>query len=102
MEPSFIMKDFQMARKKAEDYILEKKLPYVFIRPWYVLGPGHRWPGMLLPIYKILEWIPATRLKAKAFSLITLDQMIKALHHAIEIPENESKIIEIEEIKAFI
>ena len=28
------------------------------LRPWYVLGPGHRWPHVFLPFYWVCKWLP--------------------------------------------
>ena len=30
------------------------------LRPWYILGPGHWWPYVLVPVLCILERIPST------------------------------------------
>ena len=31
------------------------------VRPWYVLGPGHRWPLALVPLYRLAERFPSSR-----------------------------------------
>jgi len=49
------------------------------LRPWYVLGPGHRWPYALVPLYKVCEWLPFTRAAALRLGLVTLDQTDPAL-----------------------
>ena len=46
-----------------------------FFVPWYVLGPGHRWPYLLLPMYKLMELLPSTRAGATRLGLVTLEQM---------------------------
>ena len=56
------------------------------LRPWYVMGPGHRWPMLLLPIYGALELWPATRERAQRLGLVTIDQMVAALMEAVERP----------------
>ena len=42
-----------------------------FVRPWYVLGPGHRSPYLLLPFTR---WrvLPASRDTARRLGLVTL------------------------------
>ena len=45
-----------------------------FLRPWYVLGPGHRWPYLLLPLYWAMEAIPSTRERARELGLVTIEQ----------------------------
>ena len=39
--PTKIMKDFQQVRAAGEELLLQTGLKTSFIRPWYVLGPGH-------------------------------------------------------------
>ena len=83
-EPTRIMHDYQQVRALGEQAVRETGIPYSFIRPWYVLGPGHWWPVLLWPVYKVLEIIPATRAKALDLGLVTLPQMLRALVEAVE------------------
>ena len=69
------------------------------LRPWYVLGPGHRWPYLLLPMYKLMELFPSTREGAMRLGLVTLEQICRALVHAIEIPAQGVRILEVPEIR---
>lgn len=101
-EPSGIMKDYQAVRAEGERIILEKGLRCTFIRPWYVVGPGHWWPVLLCPLYKILEWIPATRRKARALGLVTIRQMLNALILTIEQPEKTRQVIDVQAIRNFL
>ena len=99
--PTRIMQDFQQCRAKGEAYIRSTGIRATFIRPWYVIGPGHYWPLLFLPLFKIFEWIPATSKKAKALRLVSLRQMLKALLYAVEhAPASGVNIIEIEKIKS--
>jgi uncharacterized protein YbjT (DUF2867 family) len=98
-EPSRIMQDYQHVRAEGERYIQAKGLPHTFIRPWYVLGPGHWWPVLLLPVYAVLKWNPATRRKAEAFGLVTLSQMLDTLVAAIEYPDQFPETIEVTDIR---
>ncbi len=98
-EPTNIMKDYQAARAAGEQYIIGKGLSHTFIRPWYVLGPGHWWPILFLPLYTILRWLPATRKKATALGLVTIRQMLSALLASIEYPESTGTIMDVEAIK---
>ena len=59
------------------------------LRPWYVLGPGHRWAYVLKPLYWLWERIPSRRDAALRLGLITLDEMVAALVHAIENPPTQ-------------
>ncbi|HNP24813.1 MAG TPA: SDR family oxidoreductase [Panacibacter sp.] len=95
-ERTNIMSDYQQCRALGEEAIKTTGVPATFIRPWYVVGPGHYWPLFFQPLFKFLEWIPFTSKKAKALRLVTLKQMLKALSYAIENPP--VKGIEIMEI----
>jgi uncharacterized protein YbjT (DUF2867 family) len=98
--PTKIMHDFQQCRAEGEAYIRATGVPATFIRPWYVTGPGHYWPLLFLPLFKILEWIPATSQKAKALRLVSLQQMLHTLMYAVENPTASGvNIIEIDEIR---
>src|SRR6476660_3813416 len=68
--PTKIMRDYQQCRAEGEAHIRSTQIPATFVRPWYVVGPGHYWPLLFLPLFKILEWIPSTSQKAKAVRLI--------------------------------
>ena len=57
-----------------------------FLRPWYVVGPGHRWPYALIPLYWLMEAIPRTRDRAREFGLVTIEQMVDAIVRSVEAP----------------
>jgi uncharacterized protein YbjT (DUF2867 family) len=59
--PAPIMHDYIAARREGEALVTATGIPATILRPWYVLGPGHRWPYLLLPVYALLRGIPATR-----------------------------------------
>jgi uncharacterized protein YbjT (DUF2867 family) len=99
MNPSKIMKAFQDVRKEGEAYCLSKDLNCTFLRPWYVLGPGHWWPIVLLPLYGIAELVPPIRNKAREKALVTIGQMITTLVKAIEADPTPLRIIEIKSIR---
>ncbi|HZQ62540.1 MAG TPA: NAD(P)H-binding protein [Casimicrobiaceae bacterium] len=82
--PASVMRAYIAARIAAEALIGDSGIPATILRPWYVLGPGHRWPYVLLPIYALLEHLPATRASALRLGLVTHAQMIAALVHAVE------------------
>jgi len=73
-------------------------LTATILRPWYVLGPGHRWPYLLLPGYWLLERLPRTRDAARRLGLVTLDQMVAAILAAIEHPPAGARIVEVPQI----
>ena len=99
MTPSNIMKDYQEVRQEGEAYLRSKNLPSTFIRPWYVLGPGHLWPAFLYPAYAVAKLVPSLKQKAGAYSIVTIGQVLKTLLHVIESPPPKLRIIEVKHIK---
>lgn len=98
--PAPMMKSYIAVRAECEQMIYQKHLNSTILRPWYVLGPGHRWPYALLPFYKLMEWFPFARRGAQRLGLVTLEQMILALIEAVESPAHGVRIMEVPEIRA--
>ena len=98
-QPAPAMKAYQEVRAACERTIRDAGLKANILRPWYVLGPGHRWPYALIPFYKLCEWIPRTREGAKRLGLVTLPQMIAALTWAVENPVSETRVIDVPMIR---
>lgn len=98
--PAPVMKAYIEVRSQCEDLIRASGMSATIVRPWYVLGPGHRWPYLLLPIYKIMELLPPTREGATRLGLVTLDQMVRALVHAVETPAQGVRIVEVPQIRS--
>ncbi len=98
--PAPTMKDYIVIRCEGESLLKTSGLNATILRPWYVLGPGHRWPYLLVPIYWLLERLPRTRSAAQRLGLITLRQMLIALIHAVENPPTGIRIVEVPEIRA--
>ena len=98
--PAPMLKSYIAVRAQCEQMIHQKHLNSTILRPWYVLGPGHRWPYALLPLYKLMEWFPFTRSGAQRLGLVTLEQMILALVEAVETPALGVRIMEVPEIRA--
>ena len=99
MIPSKLMQAYQEVRKQGEEYCLDKKLNCTFIRPWYVLGPGHWWPVLLLPFYGLAEIIPSLKMKARSMALVTINQMLHTLLFAAESEPLPLRILEIKNIR---
>jgi len=98
--PAPMMKAYIEVRVQCEALIRQSGMDATILRPWYVLGPGHRWPYSLIPIYKLMELLPATRAGATRLGLVTLEQMIQSLVHAIETPTQGVRIVEVPEIRS--
>ena len=85
-QPAPVMRAYIAARAAGEAAIAAASLTATVLRPWYVIGPGHRWPILLRPLYWLLEQLPATRDGARRLGLVTLAQMVSALVFAVEHP----------------
>ncbi|MBL8524034.1 MAG: NmrA family NAD(P)-binding protein [Betaproteobacteria bacterium] len=70
-----------------------------FLRPWYVLGPGHRWPLLLKPLYWLASLVPSKRDNVAAMGLVTREEMVAALVDAIEHPPLDLRIIGVPQIR---
>jgi uncharacterized protein YbjT (DUF2867 family) len=97
--PAPMMKLYIEVRVECEALIRQRALNATILRPWYVLGPGHRWPYLLLPFYKLAELLPFTRASALRLGLVTIDQMVLSLVQAVESPHEGVKIVEVPEIR---
>ena len=98
--PAPVMRAYIDARTTCEGIIRESGLNATIVRPWYVLGPGHRWPYALLPIYWLLERLPATRNGARRLGLVTRSQMVCSLVDAVEHPARGVRVLEVPDIRA--
>ncbi|MBZ5704152.1 MAG: NAD(P)H-binding protein [Acidobacteriia bacterium] len=97
--PAPVMKAYTQIRAECESLVRASGLNATILRPWYVLGPRHRWPYVLLPLYRLLELFPTTRAGALRLGLVTLEQMTRALVHAVENPCRGPRIVEVPEIR---
>jgi len=98
-QPAPMMKDYLAVRAEGESLLRASGMNATILRPWYVLGPGHRWPYTLIPAYWICERLPATRAGARRLGLVTLNQMLNALVRAVETPASGTRILEVPEIR---
>lgn len=99
-QPAPVMRVYQQVRQQGEAMITAARLNATFLRPWYVLGPGHRWPYILIPIYSLLKMIPTTREGAARLGLVRHDQMLDALVYAIEHPVKGTHVMDVPAIQA--
>jgi uncharacterized protein YbjT (DUF2867 family) len=97
--PAPIMQDYQAVRAEGERLIRESGMTATFVRPWYVLGPGRRWPLLLVPMYALARLVPATRDGAERLGLVTVEQMTQTLAWAVENPPKEIRIVEPPQIR---
>lgn len=97
--PAPLMHAYIQPRVEVEEAINSSGLNATILRPWYVLGPGHRWPYLILPAYWIMGLIPSKRETARRLGLVTLPQMIRALVDAVENPAQGIEIVEVPDIR---
>jgi uncharacterized protein YbjT (DUF2867 family) len=99
-QPAPVMHAYIAVRQAGEARIRASAIEATILRPWYVLGPGHRWPAFLIPIYSVLEWLPPTRDFALRLGLVTLEQMVTAIVAAIERGPGGVRILDVPAIRA--
>lgn len=98
-QPAPVMKAYQAVRAEGEKLIRDSGMNATVIRPWYVLGPGHRWAYSLIPMYWLFERVPGTRETARRLGLVTLDQMIAAITTAVVSPVQGIRIYDVPSIR---
>jgi len=98
-QPAPVMKAYIVARSAVEERIRQLSLNATILRPWYVLGPGHRWAVLLKPLYVLLGLLPQTRVSANRLGLVTDEQMNAALVNAVETPSEGIRIVEVPQIR---
>lgn len=84
--PAPIMRDYIAVRQQGEALVAGLGVPATVLRPWYVLGPGHWWPLVLLPAYWAAQVHPRTRDSAARLGLVTHGQMLDALQWSVTHP----------------
>jgi uncharacterized protein YbjT (DUF2867 family) len=97
--PAPLMKAYIEVRQQGEQFIRQSGMRATILRPWYVLGPGHRWAYALLPAYWICERLPATRESARRLGLIQLNEMLRALVQAVTEPADGTRVWEVPDIR---
>ena len=99
-QPAPVMADYIAVRAEGERLLRESGLAATFIRPWYVLGPGHRWPYALLPLYWIWGAFPAHRETAARLYPVKLADTVRAIADAVDRGPQGVRIIEAPQIRA--
>ncbi len=101
-QPAPVMAAYIAARAQGEQAIAAARLTASVLRPLYVLGPGHLWPLMLVPVYCVAQSIPRLRAAAQRLGLVTIGQMLDTITHAVENPPGtgDIRIIDVPAIRA--
>lgn len=97
--PAPVMQAYIATRQAGEARICASGIDATILRPWYVFGPGHRWPGLLIPFYAILTRLPATREGAQRLGLVSLEQMVRALVASIEQGPAGMRVLNVPDIR---
>ena len=93
-QPAPIMRDYVAVRAEGESLILNLGINATFVRPWYVLGPGHRWPYLILPLYWMWMLSPKSRDTARRLYPVKLARVIGATADSIDHEPDGVRIIE--------
>lgn len=98
--PAPVMQAYIDVRQTCEAELIAAGLNATILRPWYILGKGHRWPYALVPFYKLAETIPAWRPSAQRLGLVTHTEMLAALVYATQTPPTGVRILDVPAIRA--
>jgi uncharacterized protein YbjT (DUF2867 family) len=98
-QPAPVMKDYIAVRAEGERLLRESGMNATFVRPWYVLGPGHWWPYAVLPLYWIWGAFPAHRDTAARLYPVKLADVVRAIADAVERPADGVRVIEAPQIR---
>jgi uncharacterized protein YbjT (DUF2867 family) len=98
-QPAPMMQAFIAVRAEGEALIRASEMKATFVRPWYVLGPGHRWAYALLPFYWIAELLPGARESAIRLGLINISQMLNALVWSVENVPDDVRIVDVPKMR---
>jgi uncharacterized protein YbjT (DUF2867 family) len=99
--PAPVMRAYIAARVEGEALVAATGIAATILRPWYVLGPGHRWPIVLAPLYALFRALPMTRAAAERLGLVTRKQLVAAIVHALANPPQGVRVVEVPEIRRF-
>jgi uncharacterized protein YbjT (DUF2867 family) len=97
--PAPVMRAYTAIRANCEALVRASGHAATILRPWYVLGPGRRWPIVLRPLYAVLTRVPATRETAERLGLVTLNEMVTAMTAVIVDRPDGVRVIEVPEIR---
>lgn len=99
-QPAPVMREYVDVRAEGERLVRASGLSATFIRPWYVLGPGHRWPYSVLPLYWLWSAFPKYRETASRLYPVKLTEIVRAICDAAEDLPMGVRVIEAAEIRA--
>jgi uncharacterized protein YbjT (DUF2867 family) len=98
-QPAPVMRDYVAVRAEGEAMIRASGMRATFVRPWYVLGPGHRWVYALLPLYWMWMLSPKSRGTARRLYPVKLASVVRAIADAVDHPPDSVRLIEADELR---
>ena len=99
-QPAPVMRAYVEVRAEGERLIRSAGLRATFVRPWYVLGPGHRWPYLILPLYWAWMLSPSTRETANRLYPTRLRELVRSIVDAVETPPADVRIIDAQQMRS--
>jgi len=96
--PAPMMHAFVAVRQQGEAMIADSRLPATILRPWYILGPGHRWPYVLVPMYALMRLVPSLKAGAERLALLPRQAVIDTIVRCIESPPDRLTVLEAPQI----
>jgi uncharacterized protein YbjT (DUF2867 family) len=97
--PAPVMRAFIKVRQQGERLLRSSGLAATILRPWYILGPGHRWAYLLQPLYAVARLLPSTRESAERLALLPRRVVIDAIIRSIESPPDSVAVLEAAQIR---
>jgi len=98
-QPAPVMQAYVAVRAEGEAMLRESGMPATFVRPWYVLGPGHRWVYGILPLYWLWMLAPKGRETARRLYPVKLANVVRAIADAVDHPPDGVRLIEAGELR---
>jgi len=83
-QPAPIMQTYVDVRAEGERLAASSGMRATFVRPWYVLGPGHRWPYAILPLYWLWMLAPRSRDTGRRLYPVKLRNVLRVLRRRSE------------------
>jgi uncharacterized protein YbjT (DUF2867 family) len=93
------MQAYVAVRAEGEALLRASGMRATFVRPWYVLGPGHRWVYAILPLYWIWMLWPKSRQTARRLYPVKLANVVRAIADAVDRPAESVRLIEADELR---
>ena len=98
-QPAPVMQAYVAVRAEGEAMLRASGMRCTFVRPWYVLGPGHRWVYAILPLYWLWMLAPKSRPTARRLYPVKLANVVRAIADAVDRPPDDVRVIEADELR---